>query len=261
MTRWIQSFNNPIEFNGQPALLSTSIDITERKRLEEQLRQAQKMEAVGHLAGGLAHDFNNLLTIIIGYSDIIQTLLPADSPVREFVREIGQAGEQAASLTRQLLAFSRMQVLEPKVLNLNAVVTDTAKMLQRLLGEDIDLDTVLAAGLGRVKADPGQVEQVLINLAVNARDAMPQGGKLTIVTANAELDEKYTQAYPELQPAGTVRHAGRFGHWRHGHGRGDESPHLRAVLHHQGPGKGDGTGSGDSPRHRQAEQRPHRRPQ
>jgi two-component system cell cycle sensor histidine kinase/response regulator CckA len=175
-------------------------DVTDVLRLEDQFRQAQKMEAVGQLAGGVAHDFNNLLTIINGYSEIIGTQLPADSPVRKMVREIGQAGERAASLTRQLLAFSRKQVLEPKVLNLNALVTDTANMLQRLLGEDLELNTILEPALGRVKADPGQLEQVLMNLAVNARDAMPQGGKFSIETANADLDASYTQAYPELRP-------------------------------------------------------------
>jgi PAS domain S-box-containing protein len=179
-------------------------DVTEVLHLEDQFRQAQKMEAVGHLAGGVAHDFNNLLTIINGYSSIIQTQLPADSPMRALVREIGQAGERAASLTRQLLAFSRKQVLELKVLNLNAIVTDTAKMLKRLIGEDIDLNTVLDPGLGRTKADPGQLEQVLMNLAVNARDAMPQGGKLTIETANADLDEAYTRRVPDLRPGSYV---------------------------------------------------------
>ncbi len=175
-------------------------DVTDVLRLEDQFRQAQKMEAVGHLAGGVVHDFNNLLTIINGYSEIIQTTLPADSPVQKLVREIDQAGERAASLTRQLLAFSRKQVLEPKVLNLNAVVSDTAKILQRLIGEDIELSTVLEPALGLVKVDPGQIEQVLMNLAVNARDAMPQGGKLALETANADLDAAYTQANPELLP-------------------------------------------------------------
>jgi PAS domain S-box-containing protein len=175
-------------------------DVTERRLLEEQFRQAQKMEAVGLLAGGVAHDFNNLLTIINGYSDLVQTQLPAESPMRELVREIGQAGERAASLTRQLLAFSRKQVLEPKVLNLNAIVTDMGKMLRRLLGEDIDLVNVLEPGVGRVKADPGQIEQILVNVGVNARDAMPRGGKLTVETTNAHLDETYTAAHPDLRP-------------------------------------------------------------
>jgi two-component system cell cycle sensor histidine kinase/response regulator CckA len=199
---WVMMSSCPfLDQQGQYAgALAMFIDISERRSLEEQLRQAQKMEALDSLAGGVAHDFNNLLTIINGYSDIIRTQLPADSPVRELVREIGQAGERAASLTRQLLAFSRKQVLEPKVLNLNAIVTDTAKMLQRLIGEDVDLNSVLEPGLGRVKADAGQIEQVLINLAVNGRDAMPQGGRLTIETANVELDETYTQARSDVRP-------------------------------------------------------------
>jgi two-component system cell cycle sensor histidine kinase/response regulator CckA len=197
-----QWLNTPLmDDAGQFAgLLCLAQDVTERKSLEDQLRQAQKMEAIGSLAGGVAHDFNNLLTIINGYSEMIPDQLPADSPVRDLVREIGQAGERAASLTRQLLAFSRKQVLEPKVLNLNAVVTDIAKMLKRLIGEDVDLNTGLETGLGRVKADPGQIEQILINLAVNARDAMPQGGKLTIETANVELDESYAQSHSDVRP-------------------------------------------------------------
>jgi nitrogen-specific signal transduction histidine kinase/ActR/RegA family two-component response regulator len=174
--------------------------VTDVLRLEDQFRQAQKMEAVGHLAGGVAHDFKNLLTIIRCYSEIIQTQLSAESPVQELAREIDQAVERAAPLTQQLLAFSRKQLLEPKLLNLNAVVTATAKMLQRFIGEDIELQTVLEPALERVKVDPGQIEQVVMNLAVNARDAMPQGGKLTIRTANANLDVAYTQAHAELRP-------------------------------------------------------------
>lgn len=180
--------------------VGVQVDVTERRLLEDQFRQSQKMEAVGQLAGGVAHDFNNLLTIINGYSDLIHDQVPGDSPVREFLGEIQHAGERATALTRQLLAFSRKQVLEPKVLILNTVVADTERMLKRLIGEDVTVTAVLAVDLGHVKADPGQIEQVIINLAVNARDAMPQGGRLTIETANAELDATYTQAHPDLRP-------------------------------------------------------------
>ncbi|MDB5336655.1 MAG: hypothetical protein JWN70_2274 [Planctomycetaceae bacterium] len=187
--------------DGQFAgLLCLAQDLTERRTLEDQFHQAQKMEAIGQLAGGVAHDFNNLLTIINGYSEIILTDLPQDSPVREFALEIGHAGERAASLTRQLLAFSRKQVLEPRVLNLNTIVIDTKRILARLIGEDIAVSAVLDPVLERVKADPGQIEQVIMNLAINARDAMPQGGKLTIETSNSELDETYTQSHADLQP-------------------------------------------------------------
>ncbi len=175
-------------------------DITERKRLEEQLRQAQKMEAVGRLAGGVAHDFNNLLTAITGYSDLALTRLREGDRVRKHVLEIKKAGESAASLTRQLLAFSRRQVLIPQILDLNSVVSNVQKMLRRMIGEDIDLVTLPAADLGHVKADPGQIEQVIMNLAVNARDAMPQGGKLTVETANVDLDESYTRSHIDVMP-------------------------------------------------------------
>ncbi|MBI3828195.1 MAG: PAS domain S-box protein [Planctomycetes bacterium] len=173
-------------------------DVTERQRLEEQLHRAQKMEAIGQLAGGVAHDFNNLLTIINGYSEIVLTKIPPADPLRKSVRAIGEAGTRAAALTRQLLAFSRQAVIEPKVLDLNAAVKETEKMLRRLIGEDVILTTVLDAKIGRVKVDPGQLSQVLMNLAVNARDAMPKGGKLTIETAKAELDANYLQARPNL---------------------------------------------------------------
>nr|MBI3611963.1 response regulator [Nitrospirota bacterium] len=184
----------------QTILTAILRDITERKSLETQLRQSQKMEAIGSLAGGIAHDFNNLLTIINGYSEmLLQTLSPGD-PSRDNIVQIKEAGERAASLTRQLLAFSRRQVLEPKVLDLNAVVTNLDKMLQRLIGEDIDLVPILKPGLGRVKADPGQIEQIIMNLAVNARDAMPDGGKLTIETANVELDGQYAAQHVAVLP-------------------------------------------------------------
>jgi two-component system cell cycle sensor histidine kinase/response regulator CckA len=171
-----------------------------RRRLEEQLQQAQKMEAIGRLAGGVAHDFNNLLTIISGYSQLILDRLPSDDPTRAHVNQIRGAGERAAALTRQLLAFSRKQVLEPRVLDLNEVVGGIDKMLRRLIGEDIDLLTVNSSGLWLVRADPGQVEQVIMNLVVNARDAMPQGGRLTIEMSNVDIDGSYPDRNPAMVP-------------------------------------------------------------
>jgi PAS domain S-box-containing protein len=182
--------------DGKPRLiLSTSRDVTQQRALEEQLRGAQKMEAVGQLAGGIAHDFNNLLTAIDGYGDFALQQLPADSPVRRHVAEMKRAGERAASLTKQLLAFSRRQVLQPKVVDLNEVVGGMEEMLRRLIGEDVHLITSLAADLGRTKADPSQLEQVVMNLAVNARDAMPRGGELRIETANVELDDAFAETH------------------------------------------------------------------
>lgn len=172
-----------------------SRDITESKQMEEMFRQAQKMEAVGRLAGGVAHDFNNMLSVIIGYSDVLLERADADAKVRQQCEEIKKAGERAAALTRQLLAFSRQQVLEPRVLNLNTCVVGIEKMLRRLIGEDIELRTSLDPTLGSVKGDPGQIEQVIMNLAVNARDAMQEGGKLLIETSNVELDDDYANSH------------------------------------------------------------------
>ncbi|MCI0486919.1 MAG: response regulator [Blastocatellia bacterium] len=169
------------------------------EQVEEQLRQSQKMEAVGRLAGGVAHDFNNLLTAILGYSEILIASLDERDPLCKHVEEIKKASDRAASLTRQLLAFSRKQVLQPKVINLNLVVADMEKMLGRLIGEDINLVTYPDPNLGRIKADPGQIEQVIMNLAVNARDAMSGGGRISIETANITLDAPHTDGHINLQ--------------------------------------------------------------
>jgi PAS domain S-box-containing protein len=173
-------------------------DITERRKLEQQLRQSQKMEAIGRLAGGVAHDFNNLLMVICGYSEFLLERVGSDPKLRVPAEEIANAADRATSLTRQLLAFSRKQMLAPKVVDLNAIVTENLKMLTRMIGEDIELVMVPGPELGAVKADPGQIEQVIMNLAVNARDAMPHGGKLTIETANAPVDEEYARSHAPI---------------------------------------------------------------
>ena len=175
-------------------------DVTETRTLELQLRQAQKMEAIGRLAGGIAHDFNNLLMVISGYAEFLLERLGPDPRLRGPAQEISNATQRATSLTRQLLAFSRKQMLAPKVLDLNEVVAENLKMLTRMIGEDIDLVMVPGPGLGAVRADPGQIDQVIMNLAVNGRDAMPQGGKLTIETANVTLDETFARTHAPLTP-------------------------------------------------------------
>jgi PAS domain S-box-containing protein len=217
-----------------------SREIGERKRLEQQLNQAQKMEAVGLLAGGVAHDFNNLLTVISGYCDILLLNTSPEDPAQSLLAEVLKAGEQAASLTRQLLAFSRKQVLEPKILDLNAIVKSTEKMLRRLIGEDVGLSSVLAPNLGPVKADAGQIEQVIMNLVVNARDAMPQGGKITIETANVQWDENQCQTRPEMK-------AGRYAMLAvSDNGCGMDEQTLARIFEPffttKGPGKGTGLG-------------------
>jgi PAS domain S-box-containing protein len=195
---WLMSLANPIEYRGAPALLSTSIDITEQRRLEEQFHQAQKMDAIGRLAGGIAHDFNNILTVIIGNCAFILDDTSLEHSLKQDVEQIQRAAERAARLTRQLLAFSRQQVLQPEIVDLNLVVTSVEKLLNRLIGEDIELITILEPQLGRVRADPGQLEQVILNLAINARDAMPNGGRLTIETANVYLDAAYARQHVNI---------------------------------------------------------------
>jgi len=184
-----------------------SMDITERKRAqlalaksEEQLRHAQKMEAIGRLAGGVAHDFNNMLSVIISYSGLAMDSLKPNDPTRADVQEIQNAGYRAAELTKQLLAFSRQQVTQAKIIDLNESVAGIDKMLRRLIGDDVELRTVATPRLGRVKADPGHIDQILMNLAVNARDAMPAGGQLTIETGNVELDDAYARDHLGTEP-------------------------------------------------------------
>ena len=172
----------------------------ERAKLEQQLQQAQKLESIGRLAGGVAHDFNNLLTVINGYGDLLLTALDSASPLRKHAAEVRKAGERGADLTRQLLAFSRKQIIEPKPLDLNALVRESESMLRRVMGEDIEIVTICGPRIGTVVADAGQINQVLLNLAVNARDAMPSGGKLTIETTNVELDTNYLVGHPSVTP-------------------------------------------------------------
>jgi PAS domain S-box-containing protein len=184
---------------------SITRDISERKLLEKQLRQSQKMEALGQLSGGITHDFNNLLTVITGYCELLEQELPPNGASRRNCEQIKKAGERAASLTRQLLAFSRQQVMEPRVLDLNAVILDVEKMLRRVIGEDIELETSLNANLGSIRADRGQIEQVIMNLVVNARDAMPNGGRLTIETDNVTVDNSFARYHSPQPPGQYVR--------------------------------------------------------
>ena len=227
-------------FGKAARYIGTIADVTERIKLEEQLRQAQKMEAIGQLAGGVAHDFNNLLTVINGYSELLLADLPASDARREPVTAIRDAGERAARMTGQLLAFSRKAIVAPKVLDLNEVIDSTGKMLRRLIGEDVTLTTVLSPGLSRVRIDPVQVEQLLINLAVNARDAMPRGGRLTIETKDVEVGEGDVPGRPDLKPGWHVR----LSVTDTGHGMTDE---VKARLFEpffttKGAGKGTGLG-------------------
>jgi len=205
--KWLEINAALINWNGKPATLNFLTDITERKRteeemnaLQEQFRHSQKMEAIGRLAGGIAHDFNNFLTVIKGYSQLSLHELKEENPLKGNLEEINRALEKAVDLTRQLLSFSRSQMMEMKVIDLNTILRNLNKMLHRVIGDDVELINFLADDLGRIKADPGQIEQVIMNLVINAKDAMPSGGKLAIETANVELDETYARSRIGVKP-------------------------------------------------------------
>jgi two-component system, cell cycle sensor histidine kinase and response regulator CckA len=232
-----------VDFSEIPCVVALVHDISGLKQLEQQLNQAQKMEAVGRLAGGVAHDFNNMLTVITSYGDLLLGDLPAGDSRRADIEEILKAARGAATLTRQLLAFSRQEVIQPRPISVNAIVAGTENMLKRVIGEDIALESELTAEPATVLCDPGQLEQIVMNLVVNARDAMPQGGRVRIVTTNATLDEPALRDLPLSRPG--ERHGNR-------HGCRDPGTHLRALLHHQGAGQGHGTRPRHGVRGRQA---------
>ena len=196
----VEIISHQFDYSGRKVRLVVAQDISERHLLEQQLRQAQKMEAVGRLAGGVAHDFNNLLMVIKGHTELLMDALPPADRMSRKIAQIDRAADRAAALTKQLLAFSRMQVLQPRVLNLNGVVEDMGKLLPRLIGEDVELGIRSAPDLGSIRADASQMEQIIMNLAVNARDAMPTGGRLIIETSNADLDRTYNSTHPIVKP-------------------------------------------------------------
>lgn len=221
-------------------IVFTSRDITERKRLEEQFLQSQKMETIGRLAGGVAHDLNNILTVILSYAGFVRDALPADSPIKEDIAEVLTASKRATSLIRQILAFSRRQVIRPQVINLNVLILEMDKMLRRLIGEDVRFVTIPGPDLGCVRVDPGQMEQVIANLAVNARDAMPSGGKLLIETANVTIGQEIMDRHMDALPGNHVMLAVSDT----GIGMTEEvKSHLfEPFFTTKGPGKGSGLG-------------------
>src|SRR2546430_17427585 len=205
-TRWFQTIKVPLRLpdDDVPKLRGVATEITERKRLEEQLLQSQKMEAIGQLAGGVAHDFNHILTAIVGYTYLLAPEFGSGNRHLVDLEEIRKAARRAAALTRQLLSFSRKQVLEPRIIDVNGVVMNLDKMLRSLISENIDLKMQLATDLAAARADPNQLEQVIMNLAINARDAMPEGGTLTIETGNATLDQTYVAQHVSVIPGDYV---------------------------------------------------------
>jgi nitrogen-specific signal transduction histidine kinase/ActR/RegA family two-component response regulator len=216
------------------------MDVTDRRQLEEQLLQSQKLEAIGRLAGGVAHDFNNLLTGILGYADFALKSIEEEHPARKDIVEIERAGVRAASLTGQLLSYARRQMIAPKLVSVNDLVVNLEHMLQRLLGEDIVLETRCAGDLWPARIDPGQFEQVIINLAVNGRDAMPNGGRLTIETQNCTLDDSYTRQHPELAPGSYVMFA--MADTGHGMNQATQARIFEPFFTTKEQGKGTGLG-------------------
>jgi two-component system, cell cycle sensor histidine kinase and response regulator CckA len=241
--RWIHHQILPIEEGVAIAARDTTarhLAEDDLRRREEQVRQSQKMEAIGRLAGGVAHDFNNLLTVIRGHGELVLRKLTADHPLRRNLQEIGLAAERASALTHQLLAFSRKQVLQPRTLDLAEVVERISSLLQRLIGEDVELVTRQKEALGSVRADPAQMEQVIVNLAVNARDAMPQGGVLTVELANAELDDTYLRGHPAVTPGSYVLLS--VSDTGHGMDAETKARIFEPFFTTKGPGKGTGLG-------------------
>jgi PAS domain S-box-containing protein len=240
--RWILDHGIPIrdEAGKIVRIAGFAADITDQREAQEQLHQSQKLEALGLLAGGIAHDFSNMLSVILGYSEIIIDRIDKDDCLHEAITAIADAGKQAANLTRQLLVFSRKETLPPSELDLNAIVSNMETMLRRLIGENVDIVTTLAMDLGKVMAAPGQIEQIIMNLAVNARDAMPKGGKLIIETANVELTQEYAAMHIDLHPGPytvlTITDNG------HGMNEGVRNKIFEPFFTTKEPGKGTGLG-------------------